>query len=110
MTDTNPAPRKPLAALLVVLLPVCAGVTWLVWAQHEYRGFDACPWDSGVGHPSLMGIGLTLVSAAIMSTSPGWAKTSRTATIALTITTAALAGAVIVVVAFLFGAGLRCED
>jgi hypothetical protein len=57
-----------------------------------------------------MGIGLTLICAAIMSTAPSWAKTSRTATIALTIVTALLAGAVILVVAFLFGAGLRCED
>lgn len=110
MTDPSSASRRPLAALLVVLLPASAGVAWLVWAQHEYRGFDSCPWGSGKGHPSLMGIGLTLICAATMSTAPSWAKTSRTATIALTVVTALLAGAVILVVAFLFGAGLRCED
>lgn len=53
---------------------------------------------------------LMLVCAAIMSTTPSWAKTSRTAAIALTITTGLLTGAVILVVAFFFGAGLRCND
>jgi SNF family Na+-dependent transporter len=57
-----------------------------------------------------MGIGLMLVCAAIISTTPSWAKTSRAAAIALAITTALLAGAVILVVAFFFGAGLRCTD
>lgn len=110
MTETKPAPRRALTALLVVLLPVSAGVTWLFWASYEYRGFDSCPYGSGKGHPSLMGIGLTLLCMGIMSVAPNWAKTSRTAVIALTIITAVLAGAVILVVAFLFGAGLRCED
>jgi hypothetical protein len=110
MTDTNPARHRLLAALLVVLLPASAGVAWLLWAHHEYRGFDSCPYDSGKGHPSLMGIGLTLLCAAIMSTTSSWAKASRTAAIALTIVTAVLAGAAILVVAFLFGAGLRCQD
>jgi hypothetical protein len=57
-----------------------------------------------------MGIGLTLLCAGIMSTTPSWAKTSRTMAIALTIATAALAGATLLVVAFFFGAGLRCND
>ena len=110
MTDTSFRPRRFLTALLVVLLPASAGLAWLIWAQHEYRGFDSCPWGSGKGHPSLMGIGLMLVCTAIMSTTPSWAKNSRAAAIALTITTALLAGAVILVVAFFFGAGLRCND
>src|SRR5579875_4089268 len=106
MGDPNPALRRLLAAFLVVLLPVCAGATWLVWAQHEYRGFDSCPWGSGKGHPSLVGLGLALVCAGIMTTAPSWARTSRTTAIVLAGVTAVLAGAVIFVVAFFFGAGL----
>ncbi|MFZ0378747.1 MAG: hypothetical protein WCD11_13595 [Solirubrobacteraceae bacterium] len=110
MADTNSAPRRLLTALLVVLLPACAGAVWLVWAQHEYRGFDSCPWGSGKGHPSLMGLGLALLCAGVASTTPSWAKTSRTAAIVLAVVTGILAGAVILVVAFLFGASLRCTD
>lgn len=110
MADTNPAPRRLVSAVLVVLLPAFAGAVWLAWAQHEYRGFDSCPWGSGKGHPSLMGVGLALLCAGVMCTTPSWAKTSRTAAIVLAIITGILAVAVILVVAFLFGAGLRCTD
>jgi hypothetical protein len=57
-----------------------------------------------------MGLGLALLCAGVMSTTPSWAKTSRTAAIGLAILTVVLAGAAMLVVAFLFGAGLRCND
>jgi len=110
MADSNSAPRRLLTALLVVLLPACAGAVWLAWAQHEYRGFDSCPWGSGKGHPSLMALGLALLCAGVMCTTPSWAKTSRTTAIVVATVTGVLAGAVILVVAFLFGASLRCTD
>jgi hypothetical protein len=110
MADTDSAPRRLLSALFVVLLPACAGAAWLAWAQHEYRGFDSCPWGSGKGHPILMGLGLALLCAGVMTTTPRWATRSRTAAMGLAIVTAVLAGAVMLVVAFQFGAGLRCND
>ena len=110
MGDSHPAPRRLLTAFLIVLLPAFAGAVWLIWAQHEYRGFDSCPWGSGKGDPSLMGLGLALLCAGVMTTIPSWAGTSRTAAIVLAIVTALLAAAVILVVAFVFGAGLRCTD
>ena len=110
MADSDPRPRRLLSALLVVLLPVFAGAVWLAWAEHEYRGFDSCPWGSGKGHPSLMGLGLALVCAGVVCTTPRWAKTSRTTAIVLATITGIFAGALILVVAFLFGAGLRCTD
>lgn len=57
-----------------------------------------------------MGLGLALVCAAVVCTTPRWAKTSRTTAIVLATITGILAGALILVVAFLFGASLQCTD
>lgn len=97
-----------MAALL--LLPVLAGAAWRVWASHQYRGLDACPTGTEIGHPYLMGVGVVLLSAAIMSTATGWAKTSWRATVLFTIVTAILGAAVIIFLGVGVAASLRCFD
>jgi hypothetical protein len=106
--------RSPKALLISIPLAAGSAVVWLVWAQNEYRGIDYCPWSAPVrggpsGHPVLIGLGLPLGRAAIMA-SVRWNHDSRAWMAARALSTAILAGAVTLVVAFLFGAGLRCTD
>lgn len=61
------------------------------------------------GHPVLVGVIITLGATAIM-TGVRWKKDSRGRAAALGLSVGALAGVVILVVAFFFGAGLRCND
>lgn len=96
--------------MAALVLPACAGVAWLIWAHHQYRGLDACPTGTQLGHPYLMGLGLALLSAGIMSTAPKWAQTSQRATIMLTILTAILAAAIILFFSLGVAGGLRCFD
>lgn len=102
--------RSPTALLLATLLAAGAAGIWLVWADSEYRGLTSCPWDTrNRGHPVLVGLVLSLGSAVIV-TGARWRKESRGWAAALGLSTSVLAGVVILVVAFFFGAGLRCED
>jgi uncharacterized membrane protein len=105
--------RSAKALLISILLVAGSAVVWLVWAENEYRGIDYCPWGAHVkghpaGHPVLIGLGLALGSGAIMAWTR-WKRDSRASAAALGFSTGILAG-VVILVAFLFGAGLRCTD
>jgi hypothetical protein len=93
----------------LVLLPILAAGLWLLWAQHEYRGLDYCPWDSAKGHPVLVAVALVLASV-ISSLFPKRVRAQRGFTVAVPVATAMLAGAAVLVTALFFGAGLRCTD
>jgi hypothetical protein len=102
--------RSPGALLLATLLAGGSAAVWFAWANNAYHGLSSCPWDTHNGsHPVLVGLGLSLASLAIM-TGARWKTDSRGWAAALGLSTGALAGVAIVVVAFLFGAGLRCTD
>lgn len=96
-----------MAASMLVFLPILSGVIWLVWAHHEYHGLTSCPWDTGKGHPVLVTVALMLVGATI-SVSPREIRASRAWSAAVAVSTAVLAGLVILAVALFFGAGLQC--
>ena len=106
--------RSAKALLISVVLVAGSAVVWLVWAKNEYRGIDYCPWGAHVkgqpaGHPVLVGLGFALGSAAIMA-GMRWKRDSGAWVAARGLSTGILTGVVILVVAFLFGAGLRCTD
>ena len=107
---SKPAPRRGRAIAALLLLPLLAGAAWDLWAKHQYRGLDACPTGTQVGHPYLMIAGVILLGAAVMSTAPRWASTSRRATALMTIATAVLTAAVIMVVWLGVAGSLRCFD
>jgi hypothetical protein len=57
--------RSPKALLLATLLAAGAAAVWLVWADNEYRGLTYCPFGApSRGHPVLVGLALSLGSAA----------------------------------------------
>ena len=100
--------RSAKALLVSILLVAGSAVVWLVWAENEYRGIDYCPWGAHVnggpeGHPVLIGLGLALGSGAITAWTR-WNRDSRVWAAALGFSTGVLAGVVILVVAFFFGA------
>src|ERR1035437_3091938 len=94
--------------LLMLLLTLGPAAIWFLWAEIEYRGLDSCPWASHEGHPAVVGLVLVLASMAIAISSRR-ART-RYVSVASGIAVGAVAGLAIVVVAFMFGAGLRCTD
>jgi drug/metabolite transporter (DMT)-like permease len=102
--------RSPRALLLGTLLAGGAAVVWLAWAEQQYRGDTGCPWLlPNRGHPVLVGAAASLGAAAIM-TGARWKQDPRGWAATLGLATGVLAGVVILVIAFLFGAGLRCQD
>ena len=100
--------RRSLAGALIALLPLVAAVAWQLRWNYEYRGFDRCSVHTGKGHPLLLGIGLILLIAGIMMTTPSWAGISRRKAIARTITSSCLAGLVIFVLYVGATSGLGC--
>jgi hypothetical protein len=107
--DTPYVRRLAVTVSLATLLVVGSGAGWLVWAENEYRGLDACPWSTrGTGRPALVALGFVLVSAVMMAW-PRW-RDNRKAAVSVGIVTGLLAGLVIAIVALFFGAGLRCND
>lgn len=98
--------------MLAVLVIAGSAALWLPWAENEYRRWTGCPWGAHIkglpsGHPVLVGLGLTVGSALIMALA-GWMQGLRTyATGLVGAFTGVAAGLVILVVAFLFGAGLQ---
>jgi NADH:ubiquinone oxidoreductase subunit 2 (subunit N) len=102
--------RSRKALLLATLLAAGAAVVWLAWAGHEYRGLTYCPFDAqNRGHPVLVGLALSLVSAVLMI-STRWKLDSRGWAAAFGLSAGVLAAVGILVVAFVFGAGLHCTD
>jgi hypothetical protein len=101
--------RSIRSLLLAIPLAVGGAVVWVVWAHHEYRGLTSCPYDQSRGHPILIGLAISIACAVMVAAaryrqeSPGWAT-------ARAFSAGVLALVMILVVAFLFGAGLRCED
>jgi hypothetical protein len=82
------------STIQMLLLPILAAGLWLLWAQHEYRGLDYCPWDGGQGQPVLVAVALVLASA-IISLSPKRVRSRRGLTVAVPLATAMLAGAAV---------------
>ena len=104
--------RSGAATLLGVLLVAGSAALWLLWAENEYRNWTGCPWGAHIkglpsGHPVLLGLGLSTGSAVIMAIAR-WKQGSRASAAGLGALTGVGAGLAIVVVAFLFGAGLQC--
>ncbi len=95
--------------MVAILLAAGSAIVWLVWAQNEYHGLTSCPYDQNKGHPALIGLALSLASAVAMA-GMRWRRDSRGWAAALGLSAGVLAAITILVVAFLFGAGLRCED
>jgi hypothetical protein len=99
--------RTGTTVLLSVLLAIGPGVIWLVWADHQYAGQTGCPWDlPNTGHPVLVGLALVFGSMLIAAGAQ-WKRTPRVAA-AAGLVTGTVAGLVVLVVAFFFGAGLQC--
>lgn len=99
-------------ALLGVLLVAGSAALWLLWAENEYRRWTGCPWGAHIkglpsGHPVLLGLGLSVGSAATMALAR-WRRGPRWYAAFLGATTGGFAAVVILVVAFCFGAGLQC--
>lgn len=95
---------------LATVLAAGAATLWLAWAENEYRGLTSCPFDDqNRGHPALVGLALSFGSAALV-VSTRWKQDSRGRAAALGLSTGVLAGVGILVVAFMFGAGLHCTD
>jgi hypothetical protein len=94
--------------LLVLILTVGPAAIWFLWAKIEYHGLDSCPWNSHQGHPAVVGLVLVAASTAIAISS----RQTRNRYIAVAASAAigVAAGLAIIVVAFFFGAGLRCTD
>ena len=92
---------------LTVILTVGPAAIWFLWAQIEYHGLGSCPW-SHQGRPAVVGLVLVAASTAIAISS----RRTRNRYIAVASSAAigVVAGLAIVVVAFFFGAGLRCTD
>jgi hypothetical protein len=102
--------RSAKALLCATLLAAGAATVWLAWADNQYRGLNSCPWTAqNRGHPVLVGLALSLGSAVII-TGVRWRRDSRGWAATVALSTSVLAGVAILVVAFLFGAGLRCTD
>jgi hypothetical protein len=106
--------RSPSPLAVAILSLVGSAVVWLVWAENQYRNFDFCPWGTHVeghptGHPVLIGFGLALVSGVITARTR-WKRDSHGWAAALGLMTGVLVVVALLVVAFFFGAGLRCED
>ena len=83
-----------------------------MWAEHEYRGWTGCPFGTHIkgllsGHPVLIGVGLSVGSAVTMA-GARWKHGSREHAAIIGALTGGIAGLAIVVVAFMFGAGLQC--
>lgn len=98
--------------MLGALLIAGSAALWLLWAENEYRKWTGCPWGAHIkglpsGHPVLLGLGLSVGSAGIM-TLARWKQGSRASAGTVGALTGLVAGLVILVVAFLFGAGLQC--
>jgi hypothetical protein len=98
--------------LLGILLVAGSAAVWLIWAENEYRNWTGCPWGAHIkglpsGHPVLLGLGLSFGSALIMALTRS-RQGSRASAALLAALTGVAAGLVILVVAFLFGAGLQC--
>jgi hypothetical protein len=93
---------------LVLILTVGPAATWFLWAKIEYHGFDSCPWNSHQGHPAVVGLVLVAASTAIAISSRQ--TPNRYIAVASSAAIGVTAGLAIIVVAFLFGAGLRCTD
>jgi hypothetical protein len=92
------------------LLSFGSSVIWLAWAGHQYRGLTGCPWDLPQhGHPFLVALALVTGSTLV---APGvqWRRLPRVETVAVGLITGLLVAVVLLVVAFMFGAGLRCND
>ena len=100
--------RRCIAGALIGLLPSAAAVAWQLRWNYEYRGFDRCSVHTGKGHPLLLGIGLILLIAGIMMTTPSWAGISRRKGIARAIASSCLAGLVIFVLYVIATSGLGC--
>lgn len=97
--------------LALLLIAGSAGI-WLVWAEHEYRRWTGCPWGAHIkglpsGHPVLIGVGLSVASTVIM-VGALWKQGTREQAAVFGVFTGGIAGLAILVVAFLFGAGLQC--
>jgi hypothetical protein len=102
--------RSVRALVLAMALALSGAGIWLVWARHEYRGLDSCPWDMpGHGHPVLIGLALSVLLGVAMVLIR-WKHDPRGWVAILGLSTTVIAGLVILVVAFFFGAGLRCTD
>jgi hypothetical protein len=102
--------RSPTALVLATLLAAGAAAGWVAWADHQYRGVTSCPWDGhNAGHPVVVGLALSL-GAAVITTGARWRRDSRGWAAILGLSAGVLAGVVILVVAFFFGAGLHCTD
>ena len=102
--------RSLKALLLAIVLAASSAAAWLVWAESEYRGLTSCPWGTrNSGHPVLIGLALSVASAAVV-TFARWRQDSQGWAAAAGLSTGVLAALVILVVAFFFGAGLRCTD
>jgi hypothetical protein len=104
--------RAGAAALLGVLLVAGSAAIWLLWAENEYSAWTGCLWGAHIkglpsGHPVLLGLGLSVGSAAIMVLAR-WKHGSRAHAGGLGALTGMVAGLAILVVAFFFGAGLQC--
>ncbi len=102
--------RSASALLFGVVLAFGGAGMWLLWAENEYRGLDSCPYGvPNHGHPVLVGIALSVAPGIVLilirrNRDPwGWLVTFAGAT-------TLIAAAVISIVAFLLGAGLRCQD
>jgi hypothetical protein len=93
---------------LMLILTLGPAAIWLLWAKIEYHGLGSCPWNSHQGHPAVVGLVLVAASTAIAISS----RRTRNRYIAVASSAAigVVAGLAIIVVAFLFGAGLRCTD
>jgi hypothetical protein len=96
--------------LLALLLIVGSVSAWLIWANSEYQGYTRCPFDAPVkGHPFLVGLALSLISAALMGMLT-WRQRSLRRALALGLVTMAAVGVALVITALFFGAGLGCQD
>jgi hypothetical protein len=106
--------RSPRTLAAATLSVAGSAVLWLMWAENRYRNFDFCPWGTHVeghptGHPVLIGLGLVPVSGAITARTR-WKRDSHAWAAALGLMTGILVAVALLVVAFFFGAGLRCQD
>jgi hypothetical protein len=93
---------------LPLILTVGPAVIWFLWAKIEYHSLDSCPWNSHQGHPAVVGLVLVAASTAIAIST----RQTRNRYIAVAASAAigVTAGLAIIVVAFFFGAGMRCTD
>lgn len=100
--------RLPLTLTLVVLLAAGSGVIWLIWASQQYSGQPGCPWGvPNNGHPARVGFALA-VSAGLIGACVRWRLGTPREAAAVGLGTGMLAGLVVLVTAFFFGAGLQC--